>query len=147
MKIRFTLLALLALLSFSVIACEEDPASPDDPTMKAEVDGDEKETNDVVVTELASSRIITGAFAADGSSIRITLTDVDAPISIDLPDANGSSIIYTMGTTTYMGMSGEIDVTTYDAAGVAGSFSFTGMDLMTGDTIEITDGTFSGAVN
>ena len=146
MKIRFTLLALLALLSFSIVACEEDPASPDDPTMKAEIDGDTKETESVTVNELASSRIITGAFT-DGTSINITLSGVTAPKTISLPDGGGSGIAYSSGGKGFIAKSGEIDVTTYDENGVAGTFSFVGLDVISGDTVEVTDGTFSGAVN
>ena len=142
MKIRFTLLALLALLSFSVIACEEDPVSPDNPTMEAEVDGDTKSTESVV----SQAGIITGAFA-DTSSITITLGNATAVGTYDIAGSTFTgSLRYTDGLTIYTAKTGELEILTYDAAtGVTGNFAFTAVSLSGDDTVDVTDGTFSAA--
>ncbi len=136
--------ALIALFSFALTGCEEDPLSPDNPTMKAEVDGTEKETSSILALKTSTSINITGTFS-DGTGVTLQLPIIEAPGTFDLEDVNSSATYaVTSPLANYLSNDGEIKVESVSETGITGTFSFTATKVGgSGETVEVTDGSFS----
>ncbi|MGE3801513.1 MAG: DUF6252 family protein [Candidatus Kapaibacterium sp.] len=142
---KFLPIALVALFSVMMIGCTEDPLSPDNPIVKAEVDGTSKETTSVTATKLTSTINIDGAFS-DGTRISLTVPIVESPQTFDLSDlTNKSAASYLVASPlqSFLATSGEIEIKTIDDNGITGTFSFEGKDAVSNTTIDVSDGSFS----
>ncbi|MCB0711881.1 MAG: hypothetical protein KDD67_06095 [Ignavibacteriae bacterium] len=136
-------IALTALFSVMMIGCTEDPLSPDNPTMKAEVDGTSKETTSVTAIKFGSTMNIQGSFS-DGTNIAIGLTGVTDPTTITLPSTgNTASFNIVSPLKSYIATEGEVEITSIDETGITGNFSFKGLEAGGSETIEVKDGAFS----
>ena len=137
--------ALAALMSFIMISCEEDPASPDNPTMKAEIDGEDWETTSVTAT--SGSTIIISAAKTDGTAIGLVLSGVTETGEYEIDGIQYRGTYNPSATTILTAGSGEgkITVTSIDDDGIVGTFEFTATDGTT--TVEVTDGSFAAKYN
>ena len=130
----------LALCGMLIVGCEEDPVSGDEPSMKAEVDGDSWETSSVDATNSGSSIVITGA-ASDGSAILLTIPSDATVESHDLDALSGYIAVYRPNSSTSLSATtGEITITAISDTEVSGTFEFTATDATT--TIDVDDGSF-----
>ena len=136
----------LALCGMVIVGCEEDPASSGDESMKAEVNGDSWEANDITV-QGDNSLVIEGA-KGDGTSIVLTIPADAAVESHDLPSSSGFAASYKADAqTAYVGLEGEITINAISDTEVSGSFEFTGRNLAGTDSVDIDDGTFVAQIN
>ena len=130
----------LALCGMAIVGCEEDPVSGDEPSMKAEVDGEDWETTSVAALNSGGSIVITGA-ATDGSAILLTIPANATVESHDLGGLTGYIAAYRPDAqTSVTATTGEITISTINDTEVAGTFEFTATDGTT--TYDVDNGTF-----
>ena len=130
----------LALCGLTLVGCEEDPVSGDEPSMKAEVDGDDWETSSVDAVNSGGSIVIT-APATDGSAILLTIPSDATVESHDLDGLTGYIAAYRPNAQTSMtATAGEITITTINDTEVAGTFEFDATDGTT--TVDVDNGSF-----
>lgn len=127
-----------ALCGLLLTGCEEDVVSGNEPSMTAEVDGDDWETSSVTVTEAGSSLVITAA-ATDGTAILLTLPS-DAAVGTHEIGMNVMAAYRPNSQTSMAATSGEITISAISASEISGSFEFDATDGST--TVEIDDGSF-----
>ena len=141
---KFLPVALIALFSITMFGCGDDVLSPDDPSMKAKIDGTEKETASVTALKLASSMNITGSFS-DGTGITLGLNNITEPTTVDLGTGTShtGSYFITSTSTTYASTEGEVKIESVDDNGITGTFSFKATKLNGTETVEISDGSFA----
>lgn len=128
----------LALCGMLVVGCEEDPVSGDEPSMKAEVDGDDWETSDVAV-QGSNTIVITGA-KGDSSSITLSIPGSATVESHDIGGLSGYAAVYTSASQQMVATTGEITISSISSSEVAGTFEFSATDGT--ETIEVADGSF-----
>ena len=144
----------VVLFSYALTGCGDDdpvdPPSPDNPSMRATIDGgSEKEAEGITATRqdspLASIIAISGIFS-DKTSILITLNNVTEAGTIELPGT--STAVYSDPTESivYTATKGQIEIESIDDEGITGTFTFTGTDQVNNETVEVTNGSFSAKI-
>ncbi|MCE2502895.1 MAG: hypothetical protein J4G05_02375 [Chlorobi bacterium] len=142
---------MIALFSYALTGCGDDdpvdPPSPDNPSMRATIDGSEKETENITARKDSLLTSITGTFS-DKTLILITLNNVTEVQTIDLSSISGSGVSYSDLTGSsqlivYTATKGQIEIKSIDDEGITGTFSFTGKDGTSDKTVEVTNGSFS----
>lgn len=141
-RLSIVLLSLFGLTLFAAGCVEDLTSVGDDPVMNAKVDGQTWSAgNNVTGTVFSSLKTITGV-PGDGSSINLTLTNVFDAGSFEFGSANAEAS-YDIGTESYNAVNGTINVTSLDEAGnITGTFEFNG-ENSTGETVAVTDGSFT----
>ncbi len=141
----------VVLFSYALTGCGDDdpvdPPSPDNPSMRATIDGgSEKEAESITATRqdspLASIIAISGIFS-DKTSIQITLNNVTEAGTIELPGTSTAVYSDLTESIAYTATKGQIEIKSIDDEGITGTFSFTGKDGTSDKTVEVTNGSFS----
>ena len=145
---------MIALFSYALTGCGDDdpvdPPSPDNPSMRATIDGgSEKEAEGITATRqdspLASIIAISGIFS-DKTSIQIVLNNVTEAGTIDLPGTSTAVYNDLTESIAYTATKGQIEIESIDDEGITGTFTFTGTDQVNNETVEVTNGSFSAKI-
>lgn len=129
----------LALCGMVMAGCEEDPVSGDEPSMKAEVDGDSWEATSVAAA--GSQTIVVTAAASDGSGITLMIPGNATVESHDISPTSGYAAVYLPNAQTALNATtGEITITAITDTEVSGTFEFSATDGTT--TADVDNGSF-----